>query len=230
MGGMRTSPHGAPPGRPTFRGLLVALRARIGAGSHWPADSGFEIMAGAVLVQRTTWGSAQRSLEHLREAAALDPAALLALEPAVLAGLIRPSGFMTGKSRSLRALAAWLRTGEGVWAAGLDDGALRARLLALPGIGPETADVISLYAYHRPRFIWDAYARGMLSAVGYPVGRDYETTRRLHQGAVADEGLSAIEHQELHWLVVTAGPAARADGGWERYAQRLGLVPGRPAE
>lgn len=215
-----TAEAGGP--RPSFRDLLAALRRELGEASHWPAQSGFEIMTGAVLVQHTSWRGVQRSLEHLRRAGALDPAVLLSMDEATLAGLIRPSGFMTGKARSLRALAAWLTSGPGRSATTLDDDALRARLLALPGVGPETADVISLYVYHRPRFIWDAYARRMLSAVGYPVGRDYEGTRRLLEPVVAGEGLSAAEHQELHWLVVTAGPSARARGGWGAYLGRPG--------
>ncbi|RRD29446.1 endonuclease III domain-containing protein [Actinomyces bowdenii] len=211
--------------RADLRQILTVLRGEFGTGSRWPADSGFEIMAGAVLVQRSSWRNAQRSLERLRRAGALDPAVMLLMDDGTLAGLIRPSGFMTGKARSLRALAAWVTSGPGRSATALDDETLRACLLALPGIGPETADVISLYAYHRPRFIWDAYARRMLSAAGYPVGRDYEATRARLEDALAGEALSAAEHQELHWLVVTAGGAVRAEG-WERYLDRLLTRPG----
>ncbi|CAM2756346.1 endonuclease III domain-containing protein [Actinomyces slackii] len=209
-----------------LRRLLEVLRAELGTGHGWPADSGFEIMAGAVLVQNTAWGNALRSLERLRTAGALEPTALLALPEQgedCLPRLIRPSGFMTGKSATLRALATWLTTGPGRQAGSMSDGALRSSLMGLRGVGPETADVISLYAYDRPRFIWDTYARRMLTALGTPVGRDYESTRRLLEEAVAQEALDAAEHQELHWLVLEAGKAARAQGGWPLYAQRLGL-------
>ena len=64
----------------------------------------------------------------------------------------------------------------------------------------------------------------MLGALGAPVGRDYESTRRLLEEAVNAESLSAAEHQELHWLVLEAGKAARRAGGWPVYAARLGLA------
>jgi len=210
-----------------LRRLLEVLRAELGPGARWPADSGFEIMVGAVLVQNTAWGNVLRSLEHLRAAGALEPTALLALPlegEGSLSRLIRPSGFMTGKSATLRAVATWLTTGPGRGADSLDDDALRSSLMGLRGIGAESADVISLYVYDRPRFIWDTYARRMLGALGAPVGRDYESTRRLLEEAVNAESLSAAEHQELHWLVLEAGKAARRAGGWPVYAQRLGLA------
>ena len=40
---------------------------------------------------------------------------------------------------------------------------LRAELLAIPGIGPETADAIALYAAGRPIFVVDAYTRRILA-------------------------------------------------------------------
>jgi len=44
---------------------------------------------------------------------------------------------------------------------------LRTELLSLPGIGPETADSILLYAAGRPVFVIDAYTRRVLARHGF---------------------------------------------------------------
>ena len=40
---------------------------------NWPAESKPEIVLGAILVQNTSWESAQKSLDQLKEATAFDP-------------------------------------------------------------------------------------------------------------------------------------------------------------
>ena len=77
--------------------------------------------------------------------------------------------------------------------------------MKLPGFGPETADVVALMVYGRPRFIFDAYARRLLRQAGYEVGRDYEQTRRAHEAAVADSGLDVGQLKDFHGLIITAG-------------------------
>ena len=57
---------------------------------------------------------------------------------------------------------------------------LRAELLGLSGIGPETADSILLYAAGRPVFVIDAYTRRILARHGFVSGHEpYEDLRRL---------------------------------------------------
>ena len=43
---------------------------------------------------------------------------------------------------------------------------VRTELLALKGVGPETADSILLYAGGRPSFVVDAYTRRLFSRLG----------------------------------------------------------------
>lgn len=130
---------------------------------------------------------------------------------------------MKAKARALRAYATWSTGSKGSGAPALDDGALRAALLGLPGFGPETADVVALMVYGRPRFIFDAYARRLLRQAGYEVGRDYEQTRRAHEAAVADSGLDVGQLKDFHGLIITAGQRARAVGGWQTYGPVIGV-------
>lgn len=177
-------------------------------GWWWPAQDRFEMMAGAVLVQNTRWQNVEMSLDRLRAADLLRPSLLRAVPEEDLRVLIRPSGFMRAKAAALLALATWTEEREAE-VPGLGDGELRAELLALRGIGPETADVIGLYGYRRPAFIADAYARRLLTARGFAVPRSYEAARRALAPALAGAGLAVADLAELHGLIVEEGKRSR---------------------
>lgn len=158
-----------PPGSPLRRRLLrlyAALLHRFGPQGWWPGRSTFEVVFGAILTQATAWTNVERALGALRRAGALRPAALRALPPRRLAGLVRAAGFHRVKAERLRAFLGHV--------AGRHGGdlrrflrqplpALRAELLAIPGIGPETTDSMLLYAAGRPVFVVDAYTRRILA-------------------------------------------------------------------
>ena len=179
-------------------------------------------------MQNTAWTNVERALALLREATDFEAGKLLHLTDAELTALIRPAGFMRAKSRSLRAFAAWMLSADGKAAVELDDDALRAALLSLPGIGPESADVAALMVYGRRRFIFDAYGRRLLRQAGYAVGHDYETTRKALEARIDAEGLSHAELVDLHGLIIEAGKRARAAGGWEAYGPMIGIAAARP--
>src|SRR5699024_1592824 len=90
---------------------------------------------------------------------------------------------------------------------------LRDNLLAVGGVGPETADVLLLYVYHRPVFIWDTYARRMLSTAGYSLPKGYETTRRYLATAERQAKFTTTEQQQYsRGRLVEAGKHATAGG------------------
>jgi len=82
-------------------------------------------------------------------------------------------------------------------------GPLRRSLLEIPGLGPETADAILLYAVGRPVFVADAYARRVLARhrlIGPTAG--YEEARAwLEAHLPSDPGL----FNEFHALLVAVG-------------------------
>src|SRR4029079_9646353 len=84
-----------------FRRLEVAYGAEKW---HWYAEhiaSPIDVVAGAILVQHTAWRNAERALEALRDAGALDVQSLAAMPDADLQRLIRVSGTPSIKSRRL---------------------------------------------------------------------------------------------------------------------------------
>ena len=144
------------------------LLAQHGPQEWWPSDSPFETMVGAVLTQRTAWTGATRAIASLRSAGLLDPARMRAEPVESLAAHIRASGFFRTKARKLHALCGFLAGyGDDVELLRSAGAArLRAELLAVHGIGPETADAIMLYAVGVPTFVVDAYARRIFARLG----------------------------------------------------------------
>jgi endonuclease-3 related protein len=184
-----------------------ALMARYGAQRWWPGDSRFEIMVGAVLTQNTAWINVERAIANLKRDAALEPEAILALTPKRLAARLRPAGYFNIKARRLRALCEWLVDRGGVKALRRRSTAgLRRELLAVHGIGPETADSILLYALDRPVFVIDAYTRRIFRRLGLIDGDEpYEDLRRLFESAVHG-GVKRCN--EYHALIVAHAKAA----------------------
>ena len=137
------------------------LLARYGPQGWWPGDGPFETTVGAILTQNTAWTNAARAIENLKAAGAMSPAALRAASESDLAELVRPSGYFNAKARKLKAMADYLaRYGDDVAAMRSKDvRALRVELLAVHGVGPETADDILLYAVGLPSFVIDVYTQ-----------------------------------------------------------------------
>lgn len=157
---MTAAHHGTAPQR--LRHMHDMLFAAYGEQHWWPAESPFEVVLGAYLTQNTSWKSVERSLANLREADAITIDGLRALSLKRLQRLIRPSGFYARKAPALKAFIAML---DREFAGSIDVLAaepteiLRKRLLALPGVGLETADAILLYALGHPVPVADEYLR-----------------------------------------------------------------------
>lgn len=190
--------------RQRFRTVYGRLFERYGPQHWWPAETAFEVMAGAILTQNTHWGNVERALANLDAASSLDPEQILAHEQEVLAGHLKPSGYFNVKAKRLTAFCAWYIEAGGYEALSrwtTED--LRHGLLGVHGIGPETADDILLYAFERPVFVIDAYTRRLFARLGLiPVEHSYEQARALFEEALGpDEPL----YNEYHALIVRHG-------------------------
>ena len=183
--------------------LLVAY----GPQGWWPGGPDpFEVIVGAILTQNTAWTGVERALAALRAAGALSPERMSALSEPELAELIRTSGTFRVKARRLRAFLDMLHvrfSGElGVLLA-LPADALRETLLAVRGIGPETADAIALYAGGKPAFVIDAYTRRIVDRLGLASAeRSYNSYSELFTSALPED---AALYNEYHALLVEHG-------------------------
>ncbi|MFZ0336691.1 MAG: base excision DNA repair protein [Terracidiphilus sp.] len=201
-----------------LRRMHDALLNAYGSQHWWPAKTPFEVILGAYLTQNTAWKAVERSLENLRAAAALTVEGLRKVPLVKLRSLIRPSGFTTRKALALKAFVAMLDKefdGSLEDLASMPTAALRLRLLDLPGVGPETADAILLYALGHAVPVADEYLRriadrhGLLKSAPGRARISYdeltELTRRAFAGD-AKENHGQL-YNEFHALTVAVGKA-----------------------
>jgi endonuclease-3 related protein len=182
------------------------LLSAFGPQHWWPAQTPFEVMVGAVLVQNTSWNNVMKAIENLRQADLLEPHALAAVAAEELEELIRPAGYFRVKARRLRNLIAFLVDGyDGSLPAMFqtDPAALREALLGVNGIGPETADSILLYAGNLPRFVVDVYTHRVLARHGWVAfDTDYHQLQQFFEDRLPDD---AALFNEFHALLVRLG-------------------------
>ncbi len=193
-----------------YRRLLEAFGPR-----HWwpsaleppPAKARpFEMIAGAILVQNVAWSNAAKAVRALAEAGLLDVAAMDAAPAEAVEPLIRPAAYFRQKAQRLKGFAAHVMNRYGgdlpaMLRRPADE--LRAELLALPGIGPETADCILCYAAGRPVMAMDAYTRRIFARLGvFAPDARYEAMQAFfHAWTPADAQLRG----EYHALIDTLG-------------------------
>ena len=172
----------------------------------WPGRTRFEIIVGAILTQNTSWTNVERAIASLRRERLLSPAAIEKVPAARLAKLIRCSGYFRQKARKLKAFVGFLRgrhRGSLNQLFATPTAELREQLLAVHGIGPETADSILLYAGQHRVFVVDAYTRRILERHNliHPKASYEEIRAQFEQNLPADTPL----YNEYHALIVHTG-------------------------
>jgi endonuclease-3 related protein len=173
-------------------------------------------MVGAILTQNTAWTNVEKAIANF--GSKLNPAFIAAASHEELAQIIRPSGYYNQKAIKLKALVEWFAGyNYDIAQASAGDGqSLREELLAIKGIGPETADSILLYALNKPFFVVDAYTRRILYRLGYDAPDTYEG---LQQQITASLQIDVYLFNEFHGLIVEHA---------KRYCQKRPTCAGCP--
>jgi endonuclease-3 related protein len=199
------------------------LMAAWGPQGWWPAYTRFEVIVGAFLTQNTAWANVEQALRRLRLEGVLNCDGIRRTPLVKLARMIRSSGYFRQKAQRLKNFVSYLdaRYGgslERMFAQPTDQ--LREELLALNGVGPETADSILLYAGGHPVFVVDAYTRRIFERHGLITAKTrYEDLRRLVEQAfyqalpavLEQAPISPLPGRRRHKFVIRrAAPAARA--------------------
>ncbi len=180
------------------------LAKHYGAQQWWPAETPFEVMVGAVLTQNTSWHGVEKAINNLKSENALNPDAIANMSEGELGVLIRPSGYYRQKSQRLQRLVTWLRqTGDLDGLQAIDTLDVRTSLLAINGVGPETADDILLYALQRPVFVIDAYTRRIFSRLGQVDAKaSYAELQQIFVQALAKKSDLVELYKNYHALIV----------------------------
>jgi len=174
-----------------LKAMYQAMVARFGHQGWWPADGALETCVGAILTQNTNWQNVVKALANLKAAGGLGVPAMQAMDLSELAELIRPAGYYNVKARRLKNFLAAV---HGNWDDDVERfldrpvGALREDLLAINGIGRETADSIILYAAGKCTFVVDSYtARIMYRHRLIDESADYDQIKELFESNLPDD-------------------------------------------
>jgi endonuclease III related protein len=194
-----------------LREMYAALLDAYGTRKWWPAETAFEVVIGAFLTQATAWRSVERSIANLREAGILSIEGIRGISEDRLRELIRPSGFVQRKAASIKTFVQFLDQQYGGSLEQMADAPtaeVRTQLLALPGVGAETADAILLYALEHPVFVVDEYLRRVVTRHELLAANTrYAELQSLGDGAIASSTReeTARHANELHALIVEVG-------------------------
>ena len=191
-----------------FTEAYQLLYDHFGPQNWWPGETAFEVMVGAVLTQNTNWKNVVKALNNLKEAALLDYSSLSLLAAEEIAGFIRPSGYYNLKAQRLKNLLNMIAKQyeddlEIFFADNLNTA--RENLLAVKGVGPETADSILLYACDAPVFVIDTYTHRVFSRHNMVEEEsDYQTMQESFMESLPED---VQLYNEYHALIVRVAGA-----------------------
>jgi endonuclease-3 related protein len=172
----------------------------------WPGETPFEVMAGAILTQNTSWQNVEKAIRCLKAKRVLNVRGIRPLKRSQLASLIRSSGTYQIKADRLKAFVDFIVEeygGSVERMRGERLEGLRRKLLKVKGIGAETADSILLYGLEKPIFVVDAYTKRILSRHGIISERaSYEEVQTLFMDNLP---LRVRLFNEYHALLVHVG-------------------------
>ena len=186
----------------TIEQIYERLLDHFGARHWWPADTPFEVIVGAILTQNTAWQNVEKAIENLKRDNLLDLSALARAELSMIENAIRPSGFFRQKAQRLKSISEYLyRNYNGDLKSFFDRDMIEVRneLLALNGVGPETADSILLYAGNKPIFVIDAYTRRVCTRIGLSEEKDYHELQIFFMSRLPTD---VKLYNEYHALIV----------------------------
>jgi|SRR3989344_96423 len=183
--------------------IIKIMEWHYGSCEWWPhgkfPDKGWEICAGAILTQSTSWKNVEKALDLMKEKRLTSYESILNSTIIDVERAVRPSGFFRQKASRLKTLAGFIAEMGGMDA--FQKNVTREQLLSINGIGSETADSILLYALDRKEFVVDAYTRRIFSRIGLLDEKDdYMKIKHMFEITVPED-----MYKNVHgWIVELA--------------------------
>ena len=204
-----------------IRKLFDILLDHYGPQHWWPCQTGvrWEIITGAILTQNTAWTNVEKAIGNLLSAGVMSPERVLTIPDTELQELIRPAGFFKQKCAYLKAMAAFMLEREAAFEQSADVWALRRELLAVKGVGRETADSILLYAFNKPIFVIDAYTRRVAERHLLLDGMlHYDILQKIFMDALPPD---VAIYNEYHALIVTLCKESCRKSGCGEFCEKI---------
>ncbi len=169
--------------------IYNSLYDKYGPQNWWPGE-GLEIAIGAVLTQQTNWKNVEKALQQLKNADCMNVDCLKKIPIEKLEELIKSSGYYRIKAKRLKNLIDLLS---------IDSQPNREALIAVNGLGDETADSILLYMFEKEYFVIDSYTFRILNRLGLYNGQNYLELQQIFMDSLPNK---LQLYQEYHALLV----------------------------
>lgn len=166
------------------------------------SDEQFEIILGAILTQNVSWSNVEKCFQNLAETGRITLENIEKMGPESLSASIVSSGYYNQKTKKIFNVITAIN--ENFSSTNdlkkLPDAELRAFLLSVNGIGPETADSIMLYAYDKKTFVIDAYTKRLFHRLGnLDEKSSYNSMQTIFHTQFSGE---LPDYKEYHALIV----------------------------
>ena len=168
----------------------------------YPKDENqiFEVCLASILTQNRSFKQVVQSLTNLKEANVLDYKKIKTMPLEELKELIKPSGYSNQKSQYILNFIEFFEKLN-------SEIPSREELLAIKGVGEETADSMLLYGFKQPHFKVDAYTKRLL--LHYKIVDEkakYIDIKNMFEKEIQKEIKNKDEliviYQEFHALIV----------------------------
>lgn len=190
--------------RPAFLRTMRILEARHPFEDWSRSMTSFEVLVSTILSQSTTVSNERRGMDGLlARFGSVTPEILAAAHADDIAKAIWHSGLARQKAPRIQAVArevvqAWGGKIEDLLA--LPTERAREALMALPGVGPKTADVVLAFAAERPVFPVDTHIARIARRWRLVRRGGYETTR-----AALERWTPAAKRMAWHMAIIAHG-------------------------
>jgi len=149
------------------------LLEHYGHQNWWPGETQDEIIIGAILTQSVNWKNVEKAIQNLKRERLCTLKEIHKTPVEAIPPLIRSTIYFNQKAEKLKNFAEFTYIefdGDLDRMFFQDPAGLRKKLLAIKGIGEETADSILLYAGNLPFFVIDAYTKRVSRRMGFITG------------------------------------------------------------
>ena len=147
----------------------------------WPGRSDWEVIWSTILIQNTNWKNIDKALKVLYQ------------ETNFL-----PAKSDTRKAQTIKNLAQYFKD-EFNFDIKLAQKQNKKEILAIKGIGPETADVILMYVLRKGKFVVDQYSRKLFSCLGWQNIPPYEKAKKFIEANLTNFTLR--NYQNFHAMI-----------------------------
>ncbi len=164
----------------------------------------FRTLILTVLSQATADINSMRAFRNLQGRFPITPKTLSKAETEEVENAIKVGGLYRNKARVIKAISRMIleqHNGSLDFIYSLPFEEARKILLALPGVGPKTADIVLLFCARKPTIPVDTHVNRVSKRLGLvPAKADYERVRNALESHYSPE-----DYQDVHLLFISHG-------------------------